>query len=304
MQPAEKFLFDTEFEKTGKNLLPKKEAPDPDTVPAFTELDMTAARREAFEQGQAAGLDEARGETSASAASALENVAGQIEALHGKLEAVTVESRKQAAGLALLVGRSLARALIDREPAVEIEEIVAECFEHIDLQDTGERLVVRVSANLAEEIQTRIGALAEAAGFSGTIAVLGDDGITGADCRAEWSVGGVERDQAAAEEKIEAAVRRYVDAERQVDEPTAEEPDTDALHNVQEAAADLYEDSKAVKIEPPEAAAAEGAPVPQDESPPAAADAEPEADADAPADPENPQASAAAPNTVEEPAAV
>ncbi len=304
MQQAEKFLFETEFEKPGTKRPPTKETHDPDTIPVFTEPDMSAARREAFEQGQAAGLDEARNEVSASAASALENLAGQVEALRSGLEAVAVDTRKQAAGIALLVGRSLARALVDREPTAEIEAMVAECFEHIDLQDTGERLIVRVPPALAEEIRTQIEALAERAGFSGVIAVVSDDEMMGGDCRAEWSSGGAERDQAAAEDKIEAAVRRYVNTERQVSEPISEEPAVDAIPDIQEAATHLYEDSKAVKLEQPEAAAAgEEAPAPADGSTPAAMDAGPVTAADARAEPEEPQAPAATPDDDGEPAA-
>ena len=45
MAQSQKFLFETEFERPGANLLEKQE--DPDTVLLYTEPDMTAARREA-----------------------------------------------------------------------------------------------------------------------------------------------------------------------------------------------------------------------------------------------------------------
>lgn len=251
MAQLEKFLFETEFERPGADVLNKPDTRDPDTVLLYTEPDMTAARREASEQGHAAGLDEARNEIAAAVASALEALGTHVTNLLGKVDARIEDVRKEAAGLAFEIGRTLAGTLLDREPVLEIEAMIRECLGNLDTQNSSERLVLHVAPALADEIRSLAGTLAEAAGFAGAIAVRDDDSLDGANCSADWSNGGLVRNQSAAEELIGAAVRRYIESSGQVSEPVIAQPATPETQDERARAADLHAVSKAVKIEEP-----------------------------------------------------
>ena len=260
MAQPEKFLFETEFEHPGADVLNKPDTRDPDTVQLYTEPDMTAARRDAYEQGHAAGLDEARNEIAAAVSSAVQALGAQVTNLLGEVDTRIEDVRKEAAGLAFQIGRTLAGTLLDREPVLEIDAVIRECLGNLDTQDSSERLVLRVAPALADEVRSLASTLAEAAGFAGAIAVMDDESLDGANCSAEWSSGGAVRSQSAAEEMIGAAVRRYIESSGQASEPVIAQPATVETQDEQEPAADLHAVSKAVKIEAP---APQAGPVPQ-----------------------------------------
>ena len=278
MAQIEKFLFETEFERPGADLLDRRDKRDPDTVPLYTEPDMTAARREAHEQGHAAGLDEARNEIAATVSSAVQDLGGHVTNLLGEVDTKIEDVRKEAAGLAFQIGRTLAGTLLDREPVLEIEAMIRECLGNLDTQDSSERLVLRVAPALAGEIRSLAGTLAEAAGFAGAIAVMDDESLDGANCSAEWSNGGAVRNLSASEEMIGAAVRRYIESSGQVPEPVIAPPATVETQDEPAPPADLHAVSKAVKIEepvPPQAPAppAEAEKIDESAAPDAAGDA-------------------------------
>ncbi len=246
MAQPEKFLFETEFERPGADLLDKQE--DPDTILLYTEPDMTAARREAHEQGHATGLDEARGETSATVASALQLLDAQVEGLLGDVDARIEEVRKEAAGLAFAIGRTLAATLLDREPVLEIEAVIRECLITLDSQGSGERLVLRVAPEIADEVRSLAGQLVQEAGFAGAIAVMDDQSMNGANCSVGWSSGGAIRNQKAVEEMIGAAVRRYTES-GQVCPPVDPQPAVAEIQEETHPEVDIHASSKAVRIE-------------------------------------------------------
>ena len=246
MTQSEKFLFETEFERPGAALLEKQE--DPDTVLLYTEPDITAARREAHEQGHAAGLDEARTETSATVASALQVLGAQVEGLLGDVDARIEEVRKDAAGLAFAIGRTLAATLLEREPVLEIEAVIRECLNTLDSQGSSERLVLRVAPEIADDVRSLAGQLVQEVGFAGAIAVMDDQSMNGANCSVGWSSGGAIRNQKAVEEMIGAAVRRYTES-GQVCVPVDPQPAIAEAQVETHPEVDLYASSKAVRIE-------------------------------------------------------
>lgn len=265
MAQLEKFLFDTEFERPGTDTLDERNKRDPDKVLLYTEPDMTAARRDAHEQGHAAGLDEARNEIAAAVASAVEALGAEVTSVLREVDDKIEDVRKEAADLAYQIGRTLAGTLLDREPVLEIETMIRECLENLGTQDTSERLVLRVAPALADEIRPLANALAETAGFAGAIAVMEDASLDGADCSAEWSNGGAVRSQGETDKIIYAAVQRYVESSGKVPDLAAAQPAAGEAETEEAPEADLHAASKAVKIEAPAAPAeieqtGEGAP--------------------------------------------
>lgn len=172
----------------------------------YTPEEVEAARNEGYERG--------RGSLEAVAAQAQGLALGQIAegamAALGALDTMAAEARALALQTALAAARRIAGAALDRYPLDVIEETVAQCLAQAAQEP---RIVVRVGERVAEALKARLITLSEDVGYAGRIVVSVEPRIAAADCRLEWSDGGVERDAAAIAERIEAALQRFVDAD-------------------------------------------------------------------------------------------
>src|SRR6185295_9302913 len=93
--------------------------------------------------------------------------------------------------LAVAIARKLAAASLSAFPLKEIEDVVTDCIHKLHREP---RLVVRVSADISDELQAEIHGLADRHGFTGRIVVLPEPALKGANCHVEWAGGGLERD--------------------------------------------------------------------------------------------------------------
>ena len=238
MAKMEKFLFDTEFDVNDEDWDREEveEAPDPNTLPRYSENEFQAAlqqaRDESRAEGHAAGLTEARNEIASFAAQELVKIAEQIAYL-AAAEANNIDmARHEATGLALAVGRRLAGALIDRHPLEFAEEMITDTLNHMSEALRDSKITIRVSPDLVDALTAHIGTIAEKTAFTGQTIVLGVEDFATGDCRVEWSHGGAERVMTDIDTWIDDAVARYLAA---IEEPPAlempfeeETPDNEA----------------------------------------------------------------------------
>jgi flagellar assembly protein FliH len=202
MTAPAKFLFDDDF---GSG--PKAEKARPSVTQAVHEAGLGQARAQGYHQGFAAAEAKAHADAERRIAAALERIAAglggvaqQLTAIHGQLEAESVE-------VAVAVARKLASALIAREPIAEISALAADCFTHL----VGvPHVVVRVGEDLYPAVQEKLEAMARMRGFEGRLVVLADPESRPGDCRIEWADGGVVRSAGTVETAIEEAVARYL----------------------------------------------------------------------------------------------
>jgi flagellar assembly protein FliH len=169
--------------------------------------------RQEFEAELARARDEAKrlGVTEASAAAearladAASRIAAAATQLLSTLDRECEIVRRDAAALALATARTLAGTMIDARPLAEIEALIESCLGPLR---TVPHFVIRLRADDAEALRQRLEPIAERAGFSGRIVVLGEDGMAAGDCRIEWADGGIVRDRGKATAAIEAAIDR------------------------------------------------------------------------------------------------
>lgn len=232
MNNLAKYSFDTSFapDDLAAEELARAQAA---AAPTYSEEEMAAARERAYGEGMAAGVAQARAGIEQAAAEALDGICRQLGELGQAHERAMAQMRLDATELALLVARKLAPALIDREPLVEIEALIKECL--AGLRDEP-RVVVRATEPIVEALKSRVDGLAAECGFPGQIVLLVDETLNGSDCRIEWADGGAERDSAALDNRIEAALRRYLERETSrrdmASEPAAEPTPGDARPRV------------------------------------------------------------------------
>jgi flagellar assembly protein FliH len=193
---ATKFTFDTEFRNEHDVLsnaarLRQKKSYTHDEIDALC----ARARAEGIKAGQVRATEAVAtgtGDAVAALSAALARTAEDIEDVRG-----------HAARLALAAARRLARAAIAALPQAEVEEALRSAMH----QAIGEpRIVLRVSAGVAEALNSRIAAIAHEEGFDGRVQISADPTIKGADCRIEWRGGGAER----IEEALEASLNEII----------------------------------------------------------------------------------------------
>lgn len=172
---------------------------------AMTEL-LAAARAE----GHAAGIAEGQRAASAQAAKQLTAAAEQLARHAAGMAAALDDTRKQviaeAVQVALTAARKLAGGLIAREPAAEIEALLADSLAGLEAVP---HLVVRCHPELAEAVRDTATSRIQASGFAGRLVVLGEPDIRIGDARIEWADGGIVRDINAISEQIDEAVSSY-----------------------------------------------------------------------------------------------
>jgi flagellar assembly protein FliH len=131
---------------------------------------------------------------------AMEMIAHQLASIEARLEAEAVE-------VAVAVANKLAPALIQREPLAEIESLVIEVFGQLR---AAPHVAVRLPSELVDKASAHLLRLADERGYAGRLVLLPDPDLGPDDCRIEWADGGVVRDRAAIERRIDESVDRYL----------------------------------------------------------------------------------------------
>jgi flagellar assembly protein FliH len=205
MSAAKKFLFETDF---AGNTGGKPAEP----VLTLTEHEAKVAEAEASAQqrGYADAQTDA-GIESGRRPDALERIAAGLTVANDGLHAIETRLECEAVEVAVAVARKLAPALIAREPFAEISALASECFRQLI---AAPHIAVRVNDALYATAKEKLDDIVRTRNFAGRLVVLAEPEIAVGDCRIEWADGGINRDKAAADTAIGAAVTGYVGARR------------------------------------------------------------------------------------------
>jgi flagellar assembly protein FliH len=229
-----KFLFDTEFGEAAADAAPPE--------PVYGEADLVAAREGARSDGYAQGHRAASAEINARLDQKLDGVVRNCEQIVRDLESHREKVAAEAAKLAVMAARTLAPALIAREPHGELMAMFDECISHLR---SAPHIVVRVADEDLEPLKEKLEERSRVSGFEGSIVTLREDAMAKGDCALEWADGGISRDIGETARQIETVihghypvvepvVRTAVDMPDEVADTAA--PDTpDAADNTDEA---------------------------------------------------------------------
>ncbi len=194
-----KFTFDQRFDDPG----PRAQTAQPRAKKFYSPEEV----EEAYQRG--------RGSLEATAAQsqslALGRIAEAAMTAISQLDALAAEARAEALNVAMAAARRIADAALDRFPLDVVEHTIRQCLAEAAHEP---RIVIRVGMALADDLKTRIAAIADEIGFAGRIVITPDPRASAADCRLEWTDGGVERNAASIAERIESALDRFIEADR------------------------------------------------------------------------------------------
>lgn len=198
-----KFTFDQRFDDTPAAARANA-APKPKRF--YTPEEFEAAKAEAYEMGRGS-LEAIAAQTQTLALSQIAEAA--MTALR-TLDAMAAEAHAEALKTGIAAARRIAETALSRYPMDIIEQTVAACLAQVAHES---RIVIRVAPDVAEVLKTRLPQLADDVGFAGRIVVTPEPRLRHADCRLEWTDGGVERSADAIAEKIEDALARFVESD-------------------------------------------------------------------------------------------
>lgn len=204
-----KFLFDIDFAAG-----PERKPVEPTMTLAEHALKIAEAEAAAHRRGYADAQADAKVEADRRLAAALEKIATKIGEANTALRTIETELACQAVEVAVAVARKLAPALVAREPFAEISALAHECFRELV---AAPHIVARVNDALYAAAREKLEDIARARNFEGRLVVLAEPDIAVGDCRIEWADGGINRDSAAVDAVIGAAVTSYIGALRNAD---------------------------------------------------------------------------------------
>ncbi len=208
---TKKFLFDTDFAGPG-------EGKSTGAVIALAEhaLKVAEAETAAHRRGYADAQSDAAVESGRRVADALERIAAALVVANRALAAIETRLECEAVEVAVAVARKLAPALIAREPFAEISALASDCFRQLV---TAPHIAVRVNDALYAVAKEKLDDIVRARSFEGRLVVLAEPDVALGDCRIEWADGGINRDSAAADAAVTAAVDGYIGARRSAAAP-------------------------------------------------------------------------------------
>ena len=268
--PYKKFMFDTDFDELAERRekarakaaaeAAMREAGEPEPepepepeAPTFSEDDLARAREEGLAEGKRLGTEEASSTVDKQIADTLNTIMQQTQSL---FEA-QAEANENLTHHAISVAAALVRKLFPTLNQQTVQDQVQSMLETVLGQLSGEpEVIVRVPADLAEDLHDRIQAVSEMSGFRGNIKLLGDPALAVGDCRLEWSSGGVMRSASDLARELDDIIARNLKT------PTMPEADPEPAADAPEAPG-----SPAAELETaqPAETAADVAPEPVDE---------------------------------------
>lgn len=197
-----KFTFDQRFDAG-----PAKARASTQAKKFYTPEEVEAVRAKAYSEGKGS-LEAVAAQTQGMALSQIAQAA--MTAL-STMESLAAEARAEAIQIGMTAARRIAESALSRYPLDVIEETISQCLAQAAHEA---RVVIKVSPDIADALKARIAELADGIGFAGRIVITSDSRLAHADCRLEWTDGGVERDASVIAERIEAVIARFLESDR------------------------------------------------------------------------------------------
>ncbi|ANP46684.1 FliH/SctL family protein [Candidatus Viadribacter manganicus] len=191
MSNIRKYAFDTEFSPEGEIMREPSKRITPEQV--------QAANADAYEKGK----NDAVAQAERRIAAALEAIADATSAVLTRLDAESHAMRTEAARIALAAAQKIAGAALD---SYGIERVVQAVEAAMDGLRHQPRLVVKLPADMVEQLKPRITLMCETHAYASAILVRADPGLKNGAVVIDWSDGVIALDPADAARRIEELI--------------------------------------------------------------------------------------------------
>lgn len=172
-------------------------APPPPAPPMYSEEELERAKRMAFDQGVAEGVQRGRQDDTRMRIDADQQLAQQMGIIAERLQqaksifAQAVEAERDTMqALAFAIAQKLALQALKENSMAVLEAMLEYCLPHILTQPA---LLVRVNPDDKLALEARLADLAQLHSFEGVLTVRSDDALQHGDIRIDWQFGTAER---------------------------------------------------------------------------------------------------------------
>ncbi|HEY1096760.1 MAG TPA: FliH/SctL family protein [Alphaproteobacteria bacterium] len=194
MQLNQKFLFDRDFdlEKARKQQLLEEQQQAALVPPPvmFDEDTLTAARKEAYSQGLAAGLAQAEQSQQQIMLGLVDRIGHKLAMLLEQEENRTQQAQSMALRATMHIVKKFWPRMQNLFGQKDIEDFIANSLAE---NNDETRIVLRVNDSELDVIAAQLPRLKELQGFQGKVITLADDSVQAGDCKMEWADGGAEK---------------------------------------------------------------------------------------------------------------
>lgn len=171
--------------------------PPPPPPPTFSQAEMDAARKAAydngFDDGKKSGVESVVNEThhrDNDAAQAMHKLAGDIGRMQQQYNEVLAKQGSELTELVSLIARKVAGDALDRDAHKMIEGMVTRCLPVVVYKP---RVIIDVHPEILDTVQQRLNTLLREAGFTGELTIRAGATIARHDVKIDWAAGYAER---------------------------------------------------------------------------------------------------------------
>ena len=202
-----RYMFDLDFDAEHRK---SEEVEAEPTISLYEhEAQMAALERRVRDEAHQAGREEAIAHGAHALGEETERLTQVAKTLLSRLDEEIGVREERAVRIAMAAAKKLARRLLEREPTDEVEALFRACL--APMFDAS-HLVVRMNADLVDDVRDKLDAIAKAQGFEGRLVFLGEENLGPGDARIEWADGGLARSQRDIETSIDQLVAGYLSA--------------------------------------------------------------------------------------------
>jgi flagellar assembly protein FliH len=173
------------------------EPPPPPPPPTFSEAELERAKRTAFDEGIAEGIQRGKDDQQRISAEADQQLATSLRVAAERLNYAETAFQEQVQAqqdqlkaLALGIAKKLAAQSLRENAETIIAATIAQCLPHVMSQPA---LLVRVHPDTHISTERAFKSMADSANYEGIITVKGDDALHHGDIRIDWQFGTAER---------------------------------------------------------------------------------------------------------------
>lgn len=197
--PPQKFMFDRAFDAAvvGRS--------EPARPPTYTQADLDAARRDAFQEGYAQGEQAVQQHHTAQIAAIAEQLNVTLDRLLQDATQRLQAQQQDIGAIAQAVARKVLPVYIDRHGFDEITAMLAQALQDMAHEP---RLVVRIHDQMLDPLQQALPDIVAKAAYNGKVVLLADNRLAPNNCTIEWADGGIARDLNCIWQALDRAMRQ------------------------------------------------------------------------------------------------
>lgn len=181
---------DAPAEEVEEEVVEEEQEPEV-VVPTFSEEELEAAKKEAFEKGREEALKESATAIEQQIVDTVTGVSRKLDQLIAEQKAANKDIFRDAINVSYAITKKLFPSLNEQQKLVETETLLQKTLPQV-LEEP--RVTIEVHPDMEAPLNERLADISAETHYEGKLLINASTSITDGDCKIEWSNGGAERD--------------------------------------------------------------------------------------------------------------